>query len=168
MKFKQDLVVGINPDIISLSKPLAAGLPLSATLIPAKVNDIIQLGDHGTTFGGGPVTTAVADAVLDAILDPEFLFQVQEKGKYLTNEINELSKRVDDVIGAKGIGLLQGIELKTINPSDVVKIAMSKGLLILRSGTNMIRLAPPLIVNNEKINKAISIIEEILIELSNK
>ncbi len=69
---------GLKPDIVSLAKPLAGGLPLSATLIPKKVNDIIQIGDHGTTFGGGPVTCAVADAVLDIILEPQFLNQVQK------------------------------------------------------------------------------------------
>ncbi len=65
--------IGLEPDIVTLSKPLAGGLPLSATLIPARINELLQLGEHGTTFGGGTVTTSVAFRVLDLILNPSFL-----------------------------------------------------------------------------------------------
>lgn len=159
---------GLNPDIVTLAKPLAAGLPLSATLIPAKVNSIIQLGEHGTTFGGGPVTCAVADAILDVLLDPEFLFQVQEKAVIVTEEINKLSNEFESVIGAKGIGLLQGIELKDINPSEIIAEAMKEGLLVLRSGNNLLRIAPPLIINEEEIKEGFDIIRKVLQTIENK
>jgi len=161
-------LVSLNPDIVTLAKPLAAGLPLSATLIPSKVNKIINLGEHGTTFGGGPVTCAVADAVLDAILDPEFLFQVQAKAEYLTNQTKLLADELDCVVEPKGLGLLQGIKLKGINPSDVIKEAMGRGLLLLRSGTDILRIAPPLIINEEEIKEGFLIIKESLIKLTNK
>ncbi len=158
-------IVGLNPDIITLSKPLAGGLPLSATLIPAKVNDLIHPGEHGTTFGGGPVTCALADAILDAVLDPEFLINVQQKGQYLANKIASLTEELDCVLGGSGVGLLQGIQLKGIDPGVVINEAMKNGLLILRTGTDKLRLAPPLIINEEEIDKGINIIKTILTQL---
>lgn len=156
--------MGLNPDIITLAKPLAGGLPLSATLIPAKVNDLVHVGEHGTTFGGGPVTCALADAILDAVLDPEFLIHVQEKGILIQEHVEKLATELDCVVGCSGFGLLRGIQIKGIDPTLVVDEAMKRGLLILRSGSDKIRLAPPLIINEEEIQEGISIIRDILIE----
>lgn len=158
--------VGLCPDIVTLAKPLAGGLPFSATLIPAKVNDLVHLGEHGGTFGGGPVTCSLADAILDTVLDPDFLAAVTEKGEYLVSAAEKLKAQLPCIKGISGFGLLRGIEIEGIDPSAVCDVAMTKGLLILRSGTNKIRIAPPLIISNEEIDKGLEILKETLIEMS--
>ncbi len=141
-------MIGLEPDIISLAKPLAAGLPLSATLIPGKINDLISAGDHGTTFGGGPVTSAVAGKVLDIVLNPPFLIEVQKKGAHLSSRLKELSEMFSFAGETRGCGMLQGLEI--IQPEgfdgDLLKKIISRceknGLIILKSGKAFIRIAP--------------------------
>ncbi len=154
-------LVGLKPDIITLAKPLAGGLPLSATLIPQKINTLIQVGDHGTTFGGGPVTCAVSNYVLDKILDKDFLSDVIEKGEYLKSKLEELKDEFSFITELRGDGLMQGICLEGINPSDIVKLAEENGLLILRSGLNVVRILPPLIIEKSEIDEGIKILKKI-------
>ncbi len=104
--------VGLEPDIITLAKPLAGGLPLSAVLIPEKVNNLIHLGDHGTTFGGGPVTTAVAARVWKVISQPGFAERVRSRGEFLRKQLEALKDRKASVGALFGRGLLQGFEYK--------------------------------------------------------
>ena len=153
--------VGLKPDIITLAKPLAGGLPLSATLIPEKINCLLKVGDHGTTFGGGPVTTAVAGRLWDIITKQKFLDWVLEKGDELAAELTKIAAahaegecRIGEV---RGKGLLRGLEI--ITPEDktadmmkkIITKAREKGLLILRSGKNIIRIAPPLVIKTKEI-----------------
>ncbi|MCP5515211.1 MAG: acetylornithine/succinylornithine family transaminase [Spirochaetales bacterium] len=160
--------VGLNPDIISLAKPLAGGLPLSATLIPAKINELIKVGDHGTTFGGGPVTCAVAGKVLDIILNPDFLANVRKQGEYLSKKLKTLAGKISFIGETRGTGLLQGIEI--IQPEnykgDLIKSVISKcednGLIVLKSGKTIVRIAPPLIINEKQIDEGIAILEKTL------
>ena len=161
-------IVGLEPDIISLAKPLAGGLPLSATLIPKKINDYVKTGDHGTTFGGGPVTCAVAGKVLDIILDPEFLANVRTRGKHLGKRLAETAAKYSFTGEVRGTGLLQGIEIK--QPSDykgdLIKNVISKcednGLIVLKSGKNIVRIAPPLIINEKQIDEGVEILNSTL------
>jgi acetylornithine/N-succinyldiaminopimelate aminotransferase len=152
---------GLRPDIITLSKPLAGGLPLSAALLPKKVNDLIQLGEHGTTFGGGPVTTTVALKVLEKISQAEFMESVKEKGKLLKKLLTGLSEKYSFLGKVKGFGLLQGIELLEFEPKDVIKAALKEGLLVLQSGTNVIRIAPPLIITEDEIKEGIKLLDKV-------
>ncbi len=166
--------VGLQPDIMTLSKPLAGGLPLSATLTPAKINDLLHIGEHGTTFGGGPVTAAVGSRVFDTIAHPEFLRSVEEKGKLLTEKLQNLQKLLPDrVKEIRGMGLLKGIVVASSTSSDkqsgelipeIMKRCREKGLLILRSGTNVIRIAPPLIISKEEIEAGTAILQSVLEE----
>lgn len=158
--------VGLKPDIVCLSKPLAGGLPLSATLISERVNAQIHVGDHGTTFGGGPVTTAVALKVLRRVTNTTFLETVAEKGQILRRELEKLS-HLEVVEGLRGRGLLQGIALRAPEGKDpplaaIIEEARNRGLLILRSGTNVIRLAPPLIIKNKDIIRGVNLLKKIL------
>lgn len=160
--------VGLKPDIITLAKPLAGGLPLSATLIPAKINDLLSVGDHGTTFGGGPVTTAVASYIWDILTAPEFLEEVREKGKYLKGLLSNLAQRVSFLGVPMGMGMLQGItvdlpesQLKEKMPAILAE-ARTEGLLVLRSGTNVIRIAPPLVIRRDEIEAGIKKLEKAL------
>ena len=166
--------VGLQPDIMTLSKPLAGGLPLSATLTPAKINDLLHIGEHGTTFGGGPVTAAVGSRVFDTIAHPEFLRSVEEKGKLLTEKLQNLQKSLPDrVKEIRGMGLLKGIVVASATSSDkqsgelipeIMKRCREKKLLILRSGTNVIRIAPPLIISKEEIEAGTAILQSVLEE----
>lgn len=157
--------VGLKPDIITLAKPLAGGLPLSATLIPEKINSLLRVGDHGTTFGGGPVTTAVASYLWDTVSSPEFLKEVREKGEFLEGELEALRKECSTgslrLSQVRGMGLLRGLEVE-IPTGDmgewmkrILQAARKEGVLVLRSGKNVIRVAPPLVISREEIKEGI-------------
>jgi acetylornithine/N-succinyldiaminopimelate aminotransferase len=157
--------VGLDPDILTLSKPLAGGLPLSATLIPAKVNELLHPGDHGSTFGGGPVTTAVARRVWDIVSDLEFLAQVRVAAEHLETGLSRLVKRFAFLTGLRGMGLLRGLEVSA--PDDevgdvmtrILEVAREHGLLVLKSGTNIIRIAPPLVITPAEIDRGLGLLE---------
>ncbi|MFW5843206.1 MAG: aspartate aminotransferase family protein [Spirochaetota bacterium] len=161
-------VVGLEPDIVSLSKPLAGGLPLSATLIPARVNDLLHPGDHGTTFGGGPVTCAVALKVWETVADTAFLAEVRRKAALLDGLLRETAEANPAVEGLWGIGLLRGIGLRLPEGREketmksVIDAAAARGVLILRSGANRIRIAPPLTITDAELRRGIGIVREVL------
>ena len=161
-------MIGLEPDIISLAKPLAGGLPLSATLLPKKINDLISAGDHGSTFGGGPVTSAVAGKVLDVILNPPFLFEVQKNGEYLSKKLKSLAETFSFIGETRGCGMLQGLEIKQPEgfEGDLLKKIISKceenGLIVLKSGKSFIRIAPPLIITEKEIDEGTEIMKSVL------
>ena len=173
-------VAGLDPDIVSLSKPLAAGLPLSATLIPAKVNDHVEVGDHGTTFGGGPVTAEAGLYMLDRITAPHFLESVRKRAAHLDHRLGELAGELPCVAGLRGAGLLRGLEIvapeagasaadRTADGgaarlSDIMSKARERGLLVLRSGKNILRIAPPLIITEKEIDRGVEIVRSVLEE----
>jgi acetylornithine/N-succinyldiaminopimelate aminotransferase len=164
--------LGLEPDIVTLAKPLAGGLPLAAALIPAKVNDLIHVGEHGTTFGGGPVTTAVASRVWDLISSPGFLAEVRDKGEYLRGRLGRLAGAHPALGEVRGRGMLLGVEVKlealTAAPApadpavpadpmaDLLTACREEGLLILRSGVNVLRIAPPLVITKKEIEEGIA------------
>ncbi len=159
---------GLEPDIVTLAKPLGGGLPLSATLIPAKINTLLQVGDHGSTFGGGPVTAAVSNTILDALLDPEFLIEIQHKSQVLEQGLEELRSGSDLVVELRGTGLLRGLALdpeKAALSAEILQAARAKGLVLLRSGKNVIRIAPPLIITPEQIQEGIHFLDQVLREI---
>ena len=170
--------VGLQPDIVTLAKPLAGGLPLSATLIPAKINDILKVGDHGSTFGGGPVTTAVASLLWDTVSKPEFLAAVREKGDYLAGELAGVAEAFSTgafhIGEVRGMGLLRGLEVIAAEEKtpEIMKAiharAQELGLLILRSGKNVIRLAPPLVITRGELEEGIAILYRTLEDISAK
>jgi acetylornithine/N-succinyldiaminopimelate aminotransferase len=179
---------GLEPDIITMSKPLAGGLPLSATLIPARVNDLLQPGDHGTTFGGGPVTTAVATHVWRTIADPGFGRRVAETAAHLDAGLKELAAEFDFITELRGRGMLRGLVVEAgrrepgggtaevpgeaVTPPQTsaaaVKTIMNAcreaGLLILKSGDNVVRLAPPLVISRKEIDTGIGILRQVMRE----
>jgi len=162
--------LGLTPDIVTLAKPMAGGLPLSATLIPAKVNDLVHVGDHGTTFGGGPVTTAVANKVFDVLSDPAFLAKVTTRGRQFERLLKGLKKEFP-FTEVKGMGLLRGLRLKH-DPlkkaliGDVITACQAHGLLVLRAGTDVLRFAPPLTVTKKELDEAVAILRTVLADES--
>jgi acetylornithine/N-succinyldiaminopimelate aminotransferase len=162
--------VGLEPDIVTLAKPLAGGLPLAAALIPGKVNSLIHTGEHGTTFGGGPVTTAVASRVWDLLSRPEFLAQVRATGEALGEHLQSLVSGVPFLGAVRGRGLLRGIEIRVeslTGPQDPDPMASLldalrlEGLLVLRSGGNILRIAPPLVISREELDTGVSILKKV-------
>ncbi|MDA3810168.1 MAG: aspartate aminotransferase family protein [Spirochaetaceae bacterium] len=158
----------LDADIITLSKPIAGGLPLSATLIPDFINDKIKVGEHGTTFGGGPVTTAIASYIWDIINDQKFLDDVKSKSSYLMGKLKDLSREFPFIKEIRGKGLLLGLEIFEDDQVDVLKImtmARDKGLLLLKTGVNVLRMAPPLIISEKEIDEGITILKSVLKEI---
>jgi acetylornithine/N-succinyldiaminopimelate aminotransferase len=154
---------GLKPDIITLAKPLGGGLPLSAVLIPEKVNALIHLGDHGTTFGGGPVTTAVAGKVWEKVSRPEFVQHVREMGILLEQRLQRIKAAHPEKVGElRGKGLLRGFEYVGGEVKDFLDNLRTRGMLALRSGANVVRIAPPLIITGREIETGINLIEEAL------
>ncbi len=161
--------VGLTPDIITLSKALAGGLPLSATLIPERINRLIRPGEHGTTFGGGPVTTAAGSYVFDMLTEKSFLKEVREKGLFLKSLLEDLKTKYGIIKEIRGAGLLTGIVIDAPDKkgilAEIISFAVKKGLLLLRSGTDVIRIAPPLIITEEEIRRGIEIVNDIFKEI---
>jgi acetylornithine/N-succinyldiaminopimelate aminotransferase len=167
--------VGLEPDVVTLAKPLAGGLPLAAVLIPAKINSLIHSGEHGTTFGGGPVTTAVASRVWDLLSQPEFIAQVREKGEFLGERLKTLAEAFPFLGGSvRGRGLLRGIEVRTealaggesSDPMTALLEALRReGLLALRSGGDVLRIAPPLVISREELETGLSIMNRVFAQV---
>jgi acetylornithine/N-succinyldiaminopimelate aminotransferase len=154
---------GLQPDIITLAKPLGGGLPLSAVLIPEKVNALIHQGDHGTTFGGGPVTTAVAGRVWATVSRPEFVRHVRETGDQLLRGLERIKAAHPEKVGElRGRGLLCGFEYLGGEVRDFLDTLRVRGMLALRSGANVVRIAPPLVITGREIEIGIKLIEEAL------
>jgi acetylornithine/N-succinyldiaminopimelate aminotransferase len=142
-------LVGLRPDIVTLSKPLAGGLPLSATVIPAKINNLLKPGDHGTTFGGGPVTTAVARYIVRSLSEASFLKRVEARSAQLTETLESMVGPSLGVIERRGTGMLQGLALEGDDGTrvlDVMAKCRESGVLVLKSGANVVRIAPPLVI----------------------
>ncbi|KAJ7527630.1 hypothetical protein O6H91_16G064400 [Diphasiastrum complanatum] len=151
---------GVQPDIMTLAKPLAGGLPIGAVLVTNAVANTIVPGDHGSTFAGGPLVCTAALAVLDRIQEPGFLGDVAAKGhrfcELLTQKLNS-NIHVKEV---RGSGLLVGIELD-VSASPLVAAARTAGLIVLTAGNgSIIRLAPPLVITDVEIEKAVDILAD--------
>ncbi|MBW3533783.1 MAG: acetylornithine transaminase [Gemmatimonadetes bacterium] len=154
--------VGVRPDLLVLAKPLAGGLPMGAVLAAPHVADALEPGDHGTTFGGGPLVARVAGAVLATLADPAFLEGVRRRGARLEDALRRVAERRPDVVTeVRGMGLMWGVEL-TAPAGDVVARARESGLLLASAGPQVVRLLPPLNVPGALIERAVSLLEEAL------
>ena len=152
---------GVTPDIMSLAKPLAGGLPIGATLVTQAVADVIKPGDHGSTFAAGPLVCAAANVVFDRVNQRPFLKSVQENGAYLQHRLQTLE--LEQIVEVRGQGLLVGVLLNRA-AAPIMAAARDKGVLILTAGDNILRLAPPLIVTRGEIDTAVSTIAACLEE----
>ena len=164
-------LVGLEPDLVTLAKPLGGGLPLAATLIPRQINALLHVGDHGTTFGGGPVTCAVGNVVWDTVAAPEFVATVRARGKYLRAGLARLVDASEWLTAVQGAGLLAGVTVTgevdgAPAIGKLVPALRDAGLLALRSGDDVLRLAPPLIVSEAEIDDALAVIADTLAALA--
>jgi acetylornithine/N-succinyldiaminopimelate aminotransferase len=149
---------GITPDVITLAKGLGGGLPLGAMIALGKAADLFQPGDHGSTFGGNPVTTAAGLAAIKFIESQKLLKKVEKQGAYLMQEL----ALIPGVSEVRGAGLLLGIELESLKSSDVAIALQKSGVLVNAANPTTIRLAPALIVTDIQIKKFISIFKKVM------
>lgn len=149
---------GIKPDVITLAKGLGGGLPLGAMIALGKAADLFQPGDHGSTFGGNPVTTAAGLAAIKFIESSKVLAKVEKQGSYLMQEL-ALIPGVEQVRGA---GLLIGIELSSVTSVDIANALRNEGVLVNAANPTTIRIAPALVVTDLQIRKFISIFKKVM------
>lgn len=147
---------GVAPDIMSIAKGIGGGFPMGACLATEAAASGMTLGTHGTTFGGNPLAMAVGNAVLDVILAPGFLEQVQKTALRLRQSLAQLKDHHPSVIEEiRGEGLMLGLKLKTPN-TDFVAQARAAGLLVVAAGDNVVRLLPPLIIGENEVAEAVA------------
>jgi len=149
---------GITPDVITLAKGLGGGLPLGAMIALGKAADLFQPGDHGSTFGGNPVTTAAGLAAIKFIESQKLLKKVEKHGAYLMQEL----ALIPGVAEVRGAGLLLGIELEKLKASDVASSLQKAGVLVNAANPTTIRLAPALIVSDAQIKKFITVFKKVM------
>lgn len=151
---------GAVPDIMTLAKPLAGGLPMGAVLVTERVASAIQPGDHATTFGGGPFVSLIALHVLGRVSDPAFLAKVRDDGEFV-RALLETWVGSDGVVGVRGRGLLWGIELDR-PAGPLVGRALDAGLLVVTAGERVLRLVPPLVIERDELESGLSILRSVL------
>ena len=152
---------GIEPDMMTLAKPLAGGLPMGAVLMTRAIADTIKPGDHGTTFGGGPFVASVAQHVLQRLSDPMLLRHVTEVGAWFGHELTELAQRTGRIRQVRGAGLMWGVDVMGTS-AHVVSESLARGLLVCSAGDYTVRLLPPLVATQEELARGLSILEEVL------
>jgi acetylornithine/N-succinyldiaminopimelate aminotransferase len=148
----------VVPDVVTLAKPLAGGLPMGAILVTAEIAAAVQPGDHGSTFGGGPFVSAVAGHVFDRLSDPVLLARVRENGVWLGESLRALAARRDEIRAVRGVGYLWGIDV-TRPAGEIVARAREAGLLTLTAGDYTLRLLPPLIATREELAHGLALLE---------
>lgn len=155
--------MGVEPDMVSLAKGLAGGVPIGAILARGPCAEVLQPGDHGTTFGGNPLAAAAASVVLAELAKPGFMAEVERKGEKIRATVraweNPLVKEV------RGMGLMIGFGL-TLPPGDVVTACRAKKLLVLTAGDDTLRLLPPLVITDAEIDRGLAILKSVLDEMA--
>lgn len=152
---------GVVPDMVTLAKPLAGGLPMGAVLLSEEIARTVQPGDHATTFGGGPFVASVALHVFDRLADESLLANVAENGRWLEEMLFSLAAGTPRVRAVRGVGYMWGIDV--VEPaSDIVARALEAGLLILSAGDYTLRLLPPLVAGRVELEAGLAILEGIV------
>ncbi|NUY39414.1 acetylornithine/succinylornithine family transaminase [Wolbachia endosymbiont of Litomosoides brasiliensis] len=157
--------VGVKPDICALAKGIGGGFPLGVCLATEKAARYMAVGIHGSTFGGNPLATSVGNAVLDKLLSPGFLENVDLSGKYLKNELEDLASRFPMIEEVRGKGLMLGIKVKMDNQKFAGELSRRGLLTVGVTSDNVVRILPPLIITKKEIDEGIEILAQYLSEL---
>jgi acetylornithine/N-succinyldiaminopimelate aminotransferase len=154
---------GILPDVTTLAKPIANGIPMGAMLCTNAAAEAITPGMHGTTFGGGPLASAVAIAVIDTIKRDDLLKHIQDVGEFFHEELSKLAARHECIVDVRGIGLMLGAEL---NSADLAKRVaaelMDRQIIVNRTSETVLRFLPPFILERKHVETAIKALDEIV------
>lgn len=152
----------IEPDVITLAKPLGGGLPLGALIAKEKIASVFKPGDHGTTFGGNPVACAAAFAFLEVLQQDNLLEECQKKGRYFREKMEELKAKYPDFVKeVRAIGLMVGVEVTRDGPKIVQKL-LDEGILINCTAENVLRFLPPLIVQQHEIDDLVDSLDKVI------
>lgn len=155
---------GVVPDVVCLAKALGGGFPIGAILAKEKAAQAFVPGDHGNTYGGNPLGTAIGYAILEELIDGKIIDSVEVKGEYIRAKLKTLKEKYKFIDEIRGMGLLVGIKLN-IDNKLVSNKCFEKKLLAITAGDNVLRLLPPLNVKKEDIDLAIDVIEEVFKEM---
>jgi acetylornithine/N-succinyldiaminopimelate aminotransferase len=155
---------GVDPDIVTLAKGLASGVPIGVFMAKNKA-DVFQLGEHGSTFGGNPLACAAAYATLKFVLDNDISGNAERVGQYLGSKLEELRSRFDFIVDVRGIGLLKAMEFNRDIADGVVMACLDRGLLVNKVKPNTVRFIPPLVIEEKEVDQAKAILEDVLGEV---
>jgi acetylornithine/LysW-gamma-L-lysine aminotransferase len=158
---------GVTPDVMCLAKPFAGGLPIGITVAKENVMSALKLGEHSTTFSGSPLVCAAGCAAIDALLEEKLADRAVVMGKYFKSQLEGLQAKHKIIKEVRGLGLMLGVELR-YDVLNVLLRALGNGVLLLDAGRTVIRLLPPLVIEKEQVDKAISVLDEILGEEENE
>jgi len=154
---------GVTPDVVTVAKPLAAGLPLGAVLATHDVAAAFKPGMHGTTFGGGPLACAAAVAFLGELAKPEMLPHIRETGTYFKEQLLALKARHAEIADVRGMGLMLAVELKSAEQAkSIVSAALTRGYVINRTHDTVLRFLPPYIIAREHVDGLIAVLDDLL------
>ena len=154
---------GVKPDVVTIAKPLAAGLPLGAILVTEEVALAIHPGMHGTTFGGGPLACAVALEVLKVIDEDKILRNVKEVGGYFLDLLQQLDTRHGCIVDVRGVGLMVGLELDSVDLAKAVQKAMfDQKIIINRTHETVLRFLPPFVITKKHVETVVKALDQIL------
>lgn len=154
---------GVTPDIMTLAKPLAGGLPIGATLMSQDVADAVEPSDHAATFGAHPVSCAVGIEVFRQLSDPGFIAAVRAKGAHLNDRLNALMEKYPDKITeVRGRGLIAGAVLTDVPAADVMGAFREREILVCVAGPDVVRFLPPLVIEQANIDQVMDVFDEIL------
>ena len=148
---------GVVPDILTVAKPMAGGLPMGAILTTREIAEPMQPGDHGTTFGGGPFLSHVALHVLERLSDPAMLAHVKSNGAWLKKALKKMADASPKIRAVRGIGYMWGIDIAE-PAKDVVARALDSGLLICSAGEHTLRLLPPLVMKRAELERGLEML----------
>lgn len=152
---------GVTPDMVTMAKPLAGGLPMGAILITQEIAETIKPGDHGTTFGGGPLVAAVANHVVRRLADQSLLDTVRENGEWIGERLSAMARKSSRIRAVRGMGYMWGIDV--VDPaSEIVQRGWEAGLLVITAGDHTLRILPPLIIERSDLDRGLSILENLL------
>lgn len=154
---------GIQPDLVTVAKPIAGGLPLGALLSTEKVSECIHPGMHGTTFGGGPLACAIALQLVTILEKEKLLSHVQKVGGYLMEQLHKLQKKHRAIVEIRGLGLMIGLELESADLAKAVfQQMLQRGTIVNRTDETVIRFLPPFIIKKQHVDTAIRQLDQIL------
>ena len=150
-----------TPDIMCLAKGIAGGIPMGLVLAEQEIMDSMKLGEHSSTFGGSPIACAAGTATIEALIDDKLIDNAAKMGVYFKEELIRLQEKHKIVRQVRGIGMMLGVELR-FDVKDILFDGIRRGLLILYSGRNILRLLPPLVMDETTVSHAVDIIDIIL------
>ena len=153
---------GVKPDVMTVAKALGNGVPIGAFLACGKAATAMVPGDHGTTYGGNPLVTAAAGAVLDIFEKRQITDHVKEVGAYLYEKLEELTEKYDIICGHRGRGLIQGLEFTVPAGPIVSKALLEEKLVLISAGSQIIRFVPPLIIQKTDVDEMAVRLEKVL------